>query len=100
MTEQELLDVFRASASSVIKPDMLTPAGLLWVEQQIELAAARGADDSRLADAATARQLADEFFAAVFVHGPARFGLAPSLLAPPQLEQLAAAFAFWPFKRL
>jgi hypothetical protein len=100
MTEQELLDVFRVSASAAIKPGLLTPAGLLWVEQQIELAAARGANDSRLADAATARRQADEFFSAIFDNGPASFGLKASPLTPTQLEQLAATFAFWPFKRL
>lgn len=105
MTENELLGLFRAVASVRVTPGMLSPGALAWVEHQLELAAARGAGDSRIPDAATATHFAESFFSIVIQGaqaqlGPEKFGVVGNpTINPDTLSVALASFGFWPFVR-
>jgi hypothetical protein len=103
MTEDELLDIFRAVAAVHVAPGDLSPGALAWVEHKIELAAARAADRPELSSPAAAREAAEAFFSRLLPSAGAtirpfavRADLTPVITAEA-LDQAYAAFAIWPF---
>ncbi len=104
MTEEELLAVFQASASQHVTPGALTPGGLAWIEHQVELAAARGAEMPELRNEQQAKTLADNYFSTLLE--AARNTNRPrvtTIAAEPVITvadlDIAMAAMGWPFNR-
>jgi hypothetical protein len=105
VTEDELLGVFTSAAADLVRPDEFAPDALSWIGQQIALAAARGAGDPEIPNAAVARAKADAFLAALLDAARPRsiFQSVDQPNAPISAEALQdayvgmAALSIWPF---
>jgi hypothetical protein len=101
VTEDELLGVFHEVAGPYLQAGRFSPGALLWIERQIELAAARGAGDPELSNPAIARAVADDFFrhvvGAATPNAIFQSVTGQPLISEADLQARAAAYWTWPF---